>query len=200
MSYPAIVVPKSSMSWLLDQPDNVLSLGAAHYETLEGEYAFTDKQLLRDPYHEHVVHKNLPRRVGDLVGEMWDEITAALDHILGTDETQYKEFGVFDNVMRIVGRVSNRMFVGKPACRNDSYLDACVGFAQQIMPVAHFLQTIPRILRPIFGPPLAQIGKYYWRKAAKHTIPMICNQQEKMALKEQDPSFEWEEPVGYLAL
>lgn len=163
-----------------------------------GEYAFTDKTLLIDPYHEHVVHRNLPRRVGELVDEMWDEIVLALDDIWGTDESQYKEIGVFDSVIRIIGRVSNRMFVGTPACRNSEYLDACVGFAQQIIPVAQLMQAIPRIMRPVLGPIASQVGKYYWKKAAKHTIPMIEEQSKSIACKEQDPDYQGTEPVSYL--
>ena len=66
-----VIIPPSEMSWLLDQPDNVLSVSELHNDLLNGSYAFTHPIILKDPYHEHVVHKNLARRIGPLIMDVW---------------------------------------------------------------------------------------------------------------------------------
>jgi hypothetical protein len=47
-----IIIPRSQMGWMFDQPDHVLSSSAAHYDSLQGAYSFVKPLILRDPYHE----------------------------------------------------------------------------------------------------------------------------------------------------
>lgn len=56
---PEVILPRSQMAWLIEQRDDVLSNSAFHYDSLEGDYCFATPQILRDPYHEHVIHKYL---------------------------------------------------------------------------------------------------------------------------------------------
>jgi hypothetical protein len=41
-----IVIPSDKLRWLTNLPDSVSSVRAAHYDMLQGDYAFTDKYLL----------------------------------------------------------------------------------------------------------------------------------------------------------
>jgi hypothetical protein len=34
-------MPNSKLKWLTEQPDNIASVRAAHYDVLQGDYAFT---------------------------------------------------------------------------------------------------------------------------------------------------------------
>jgi len=34
-------MPNNKLKWLTEQPDNVASVRAAHYDVLQGDYAFT---------------------------------------------------------------------------------------------------------------------------------------------------------------
>lgn len=36
-----IVMPNNKLKWLTEQPDDVASVRAAHYDVLQGDYAFT---------------------------------------------------------------------------------------------------------------------------------------------------------------
>lgn len=117
-----IVIPNRQLRWLTDKPDNVASVGQAHFDLLQGNYAFTDARLLRDLFHEHVIHKNLPRKVDAIIPDIWDEIKDCVDQTWGLDTTSFKDISVWDNMMHVISRVSNRMFVGKPLCRNETFL------------------------------------------------------------------------------
>jgi hypothetical protein len=35
-----VVMPRSQMTWMFDQPDTILSTSEAHYEFLQGDYCF----------------------------------------------------------------------------------------------------------------------------------------------------------------
>src|SRR5438034_3468984 len=71
---PEVIVPRSSIRWLLEQVDDVLSSSAAHWEMLEGEYTFTNPRVLKDPpFHEHVIHRSLSRQLGTLIMDRSEE-------------------------------------------------------------------------------------------------------------------------------
>lgn len=111
---PEIIVPRSQIHWLLDQPDNVLSTSEFHYDALEGLYAFTHPHILQDPYHEHVVHKFLPRKLGSTIPGMWEELSGAIDETWGVDTHQWRSICVWENTLVIIPRAVNRMLIGLP--------------------------------------------------------------------------------------
>ncbi|KAL8758207.1 MAG: hypothetical protein Q9199_001670 [Rusavskia elegans] len=84
---PIFIVPPTQLKWLIDQPDDILSTAAFHYDAQQGDYAFTHPRILGDPYHEHVLHKSLPRKVGALVPDLWDEVAHTFEDVWGTDTT-----------------------------------------------------------------------------------------------------------------
>jgi cytochrome P450 len=186
------------MQWLLEQPDNILSVSALHYDLLEGDYGFTDPHLLKDPYHEHVVHRSLARRVGPLVMDIWDEMQSALDTTWGLDTENWKDICVFDNMMIVIARASNRLFLGLPLCRNTEYLTNMGKFAMDIVLSMTLLRFVPRILKPIVGPIITLPNHYHYRKTAKHTIPLIKERLANMERKRSDPTFDWSEPNDYI--
>jgi hypothetical protein len=49
--------------------------------------------------------------------DIMDELAAGFDETWGFDDKQWKEIGVFENMMRITARTSNRVMVGLPLCR-----------------------------------------------------------------------------------
>ena len=95
------VIPRSQMSWMLDQPDNILSTSGAHYDLLHGDYSFVQPIILQDPYHEHVVHKNLARNLNAVVPDLNDEVCRDVDELFGTN-TSWTSINVLDAFMRLV--------------------------------------------------------------------------------------------------
>lgn len=195
-----IVLSQSQVPWLLDQPDHILSTSAAHYDSLGGDYAFTTPQILKDPYHENVVHKYLPRRVTPMIPELWEELSLALDETWGMDTEHWKEMCVFENMMIVVPPTTNRMVLGLPLCRNQDYLTTMGKFAMDVIASAtFFLPFTPRFLRPVVGPIVTLPNTYHWRKTAKYTLPLIEERLANFKRKREDPSFEWEEPNDYIS-
>lgn len=188
------------MHWLLDQPDNILSTSEYHHEALEGDYAFTHPHLIGDPYHEHVIHKYLPRRVGQMIPGMFEEIADSFDETWGMDTEKWRDIGVFDNLMVMIPRAVNRMLVGLPLCRNQDYLTNMAKFAMDVIAVSTvFLRFTPQFLKPIVGRIVAIPNHYHYSKTAKYTLPLIKERLANFKRKQEDPNFEWEEPNDYIS-
>ena len=196
---PEVVIPRSQIPWLVDQPEDILSGTAFHYDTLEGEYAFTTPRILQDPYHEHVVHKYLPRRLPALIPDLWDEVSCGFDESWGTDTQTWKEIPVYDSVMFMISRAVNRMIVGLPLCRNEDYLANMRSFAMDIIKTGVILRFTPRWLRPVVGPLAAFPNNVHYRKTAKYTLPFIIERLEGFRRKQIDLNYEWEVPNDFIS-
>lgn len=195
---PEVIVPRSQLPWLLEQPDNVLSTSAAHYEALEGAYAFTHPQILKDPYHEHVVHKYLPRNINKIVAEIQEEAEHAIVESWGVETKEWKQLTVWDNLMFIISHITNRVFVGLPLCRNQDYLENMGKFAIDVITSSALLGFFPHWLKPLVGPIITIPNRRHWSATKKYTFPLIEERKANMKKKREDPTFEWEEPNGYL--
>jgi cytochrome P450 len=130
--------------------------------------------------------------------DVWDELGCALDDTWGTDTENWKEVCLFENMMNVIARVSNRVFVGLPLCRNETYLKAMGNFAQDIMTTTVAIRFVPKLLTPIFGHLFAIPNHIHHRQAAALNLPIIKERLANIARKDKDPNFLWEEPNDYL--
>ncbi|KAI9710005.1 MAG: hypothetical protein M1820_003083 [Bogoriella megaspora] len=195
---PEIIVPNSQLRWLVENPDNVSSVSAAHYEMLEGEYAFLDPHLLQTVFHEHVVHRNLARRLAGLIPGTWEEVCRSINETWGNDSTSWRPITAYPNMMRTIARASNRMFVGLPLCRNESYLSSMSSFSNDIMITIALMRFVPDFLRPIFGRIFSIPNWIHWRKTLKYTMPLIKQRVADLDRKRQEPDWKWEAPDDYV--
>ena len=184
---------------MIDKPDSVSSVGEAHYDQLQGDYAFTDPYVLKTLYHEHVIHKNLARRLHKIIPGTWEELRQRFDDSWGIDTKEWKEVDVFENMMRTIAQASNRMFVGLPLCRNEDYLANMGSFTSDVINCIILLQFVPKLLAPLAGRLCSIPNKIHYKRVAKHTIPLIEKRLADVEKKRSDPKFDWEEPDDYIS-
>lgn len=189
------------MSWLLEQPDNVLSTSAAHYDSLHGDYSFLTPKLLEDPYHEHVIHRSLARHLNALIPDIDGEVRLAMDDVFGTDTQSWKSLNVWGAFLALVPRLTNRMMVGAPLCRDAHYLANMVSFTNDVVRNMMILSTTPPALKPILGNIASLANKWHYRQTAKHTIPLVKQRLRDIAAKSAgDPTYaDWVEPNDYVS-
>ncbi|KAJ4404357.1 hypothetical protein N0V82_010511 [Gnomoniopsis sp. IMI 355080] len=198
---PEVVIPRSQMRWMLDQPDNVASTAVAHYDSLNGEYSFVDKVILRDPFHEHVIHRTLARHLTSLVPAIDEEVQRSVDNIFGSaNETEWKTINIWDSLMEFVPPVTNRILVGRPLCDNKEYIQGMVGFSLSVTRDIVLHPLVPFIIKPIVCRILGLSSKYNHWKTAKHSVPVIKRRLEDMAALERgDPEKKgWQPPDDYI--
>ena len=197
---PKIILPRSQIAWLVEQPDDILSATAVDYDRVEGDYTFTSPLILGVPYHEHVIHKYLPRSVVSLIPEMWEEVQVAIDQTWGMDTTEWKEVGIWQNMMRVIPSITNRMMVGRQLCRDEDFLENMGKFAMDVISCAFvYLRFTPRFLKPLIGPLVTIPNKHHWRNTTKYTLPIIKERLACFKRKQEDPSFHWDEPNDYIS-
>lgn len=167
------VVPREQISWMLEQPDSVLSTQDAHYDQLNGAYSFVTPDLLKDPYHERVVHKHLARNLNDLVPELDDEVTRDMDELLGRDTEKFVKLDMLDAMMRVIPGITNRMLAGEPLCRNREFIDNMLGFTMDVIRGMILFTFIPQALHPIVGAIAGLAPKYHYWRIQRSSLPVI---------------------------
>jgi hypothetical protein len=196
-----IVVPRSQMSWMFDQPDSVLSTSEAHFDVLQGSYSFVDPIILRDPYHEHVIHKNLVRNLNALIPDLAEEIPGSIESIYGLDTEAYRTVEVIDSFMRMIPRLTNHMLVGPTLCREKKYLDAVLSFTKDVIRTQMILLLAPKAIHPILGSLLSFTSKYHYWLSSRFTVPLIKERLEDIRKKDAgDPAYkDWKEPHDFIS-
>lgn len=198
-SQAEVVVPRSQIQWMLDQPDDVLSTSAAHYDVLAGDYSFVSPAILKDPYHEHVIHKNLARNLNNLIPELNDEICRDVDDFFGMQQ-EWHSVNVLDSFMKLVPKITNRMLVGEPLCRNQDYLDNMLAYTNDVIRGFLLFPLTPKILHPIVGAVHSLGPKYHAWRTAKHTMTVIKERLNAIRKKDAgDPAFkDYKEPNDFI--
>lgn len=175
-----IVIPGDRLRWLTNQSDDVSSVQAAHYDLLQGDYAFTDPYLIQTVFHEHVIHKNLARKVDGVIPAISDEIKVVLDETLGLDTIGWTDITVWDSAMRVIARVSNRMFVGLPLCRNEDFLKNNSAFAMDVVASVNLLPFFPKWTHPVVARLVTIPNHIHYRRTRKYTKPVILQRLADM--------------------
>lgn len=175
-----ITLPPEKLSWLLEQPDHVVSAADFHYEILAGRYAWTDSSINRILFHEHVIHKYIVRRDAKLLAGMWDEIRTGVDELWGMSE-DWHDVRVLATSSELILRVVNRALVGLPLCRNRDYLSHTDSFTTNVLLCTFATQLAPSFLRDVVGYAVGAPNHYHYRRCARYTLPVIRGRLEMFA-------------------
>ncbi len=189
------------MAWLVDQPDNVLSSSEAHYDGLFGAYSFVNKVLLRDPFHERVIHRSLARHLTALIPQPQVDIQSCADEIFGLDDKEFKTINIIDAMFSFIPRATNRIIVGGSICRVDEYIDNMVQISHDVIRNMLLLTFVPPVLRPVLGRLASLPVKYHYGKTARYTIPSSSSGWPTSSCEEQgDPRYaDWVPPNDYIS-
>lgn len=194
----AIVLPNEKLSWMLDQPDNVLSVGEAHYEQLAGKYSFTDPLVLKELYHEHVVHKYLARRVHTTIPRVWAGIQTTIDQLWGTDTDKWQEFKVMNVLTKVVASVSNHFLVSLPLAANEDFLISGRAFADDVILCGLVNGLLAEPLKPLIMPIVALRNRYHLWRVSRHALPVIGQRLADVEESEKKSEAEVELPDDYI--
>ncbi|KAK3316217.1 cytochrome P450 [Apodospora peruviana] len=189
---PEIVVARSQTAWLLELPDRTLSAKEAHRTVLYNDYQFF---FLDDGFPIRTVHKHLARNIVGVIPGVQEEIQLAIDDVFGTDTENWKSINLWEAWLGIVPRVTNRILISAPTCRNKEFLKGQVGFADDIVRNSFILNIFPRVLHPIVARLVTTSNWWHWRTSFKIAKPVIEQRLHDMARKAAgDPKYDSYEP------
>jgi hypothetical protein len=145
---PEVVLPLSQAKWLVEQPDHVLSQTEVNRQFLEADHTFLHRNIVREPVHPEVIRRELTHRLGDFAEGIVEELGVCLEESWGTDTEKWREVKVYDTMLNVISRLSTRVFVGAPLCRNEEFLKGARNFDRNVVVSAAVLNVLPGFLKP----------------------------------------------------
>ncbi|KAF4120757.1 Cytochrome P450 [Geosmithia morbida] len=181
---PVIVVSPKFLAELKKLPDDIVSMTAAVDETMEVKYTRIDTYV---PIIPHTIKAQLTPSLVRLNNVLHQEVQEAMSlELPATDE--WKEVDLHKALLRIIGMVSGRVFIGPELCRSEEYLDAAINYTMDVMAAQRAVQSMRPWLRPLMAPRLPQVKKLDQRIAeAEAFMRPVVEARRKMAA---DPSVE----------
>ncbi|KAF5670230.1 hypothetical protein FHETE_4602 [Fusarium heterosporum] len=210
---PDIILPRSQIAWMMDQPDRVLSASHAHDKILYTEYNFPGNDLSVEPFPNRVIHKYLARHLSALVPQLENEVKGSVEDALETlmkeaaqkdannvDNEGYVKVNMWNLWLAIVPRITNRLLVGEPVCRDPVFIKSMVNFTDAVVRTSFLLAAFPQVLHPIVGRLLAIPNYLQWRASSRRVLPVIEKRLQDMRRKEDgDPEMkDWSPPEDFL--
>jgi hypothetical protein len=150
---PEVVLPISQTKWLIEQPDNVMSQTEVNRQFLEADHTFLHPNIVREPVHPDVIKRELTHKLSGFADGIVEELRLSLDENWGTDTENWREVHAYKTMLDVISRLSTRVFVGEPLCRNKEFLHSARMFDRNVVLPAACLNLLPGFLKPYVLPP-----------------------------------------------
>lgn len=173
-----VILPMSQMRWLLEQSDHVLNQNEVNREFLHADRTMLHRNVIRDTVHGHVIRREMTKDLDNYADAIVEEIDHSLGLNWGVNDWSWTEIPVYDTMLDVVSRISNRVLVGLPLSRNKEYLRSSSTFARNVVITAGMLNLLPEPLRPVLSPVILAYDMYHYRQIAKYIFPVV---KERMA-------------------
>jgi len=133
---------------------------------------------VHNPYHVLAIRGSLTRNLSRCFPEVRDEIVNAFDDVLALEGEEWKLIKVLPATMQVVGRTSNRLFIGLPLCRDPEYVQLNIDFTVTIFARGQLIRLLPEFLKPVLAPILSS-RKSSLRHALKFLKPILDERLEQ---------------------
>ncbi|RPA97481.1 cytochrome P450 [Choiromyces venosus 120613-1] len=177
-----ILFPTSTkiLEEMMAEPDHVLSFGEALTEKLAVEWTL-HPSIKYDPYHLQLIRTKLTQRLSTILPEVMDELVTAWGDGAGGDvgKEGWTRVRVWEVMVVVVARTTNRMFVGLPLCRDQEYLDNVIAYSLKVVKAGAILDILPRFLRAPLTNLLMQKSHHY-ALMRKHVGHIFRERKAKM--------------------
>ena len=157
-----VLLPASETQHIASQPDSVLNMPQPMIQGLQFKYTVADQIIIEQPLHLKVISSNLTHQIPNLISDVLDETEWGFEKYWGKDTGGFTDIVVFETMRRIIGCVTNRVFVGLPTCRNPGLVDAGMSYTRALPEEANHLRMYPGFIKPLVAP-------FYTKKTKKHT-------------------------------
>jgi len=129
-----------------------LSLSATFNENLQLDHTFSPEILPDWNWHVALCRNQLTRQTLALLPSILDETEAAFSEMLtdfSSHAAPFQSIYLKEDLIKLTIRVTNRIFVGLPLCRNGHYLNALAGLPDSVFTAGLCLSSFPSCLKKI---------------------------------------------------
>jgi len=182
-----LIISHKHVNELRDMPENDLSPMEAHLKNIVAPYTVGNIKLLRNSdLHRRTIQQKLTPSLGTLIPPIKDELDYALQVVMPPCDN-WTPVHINEIIVKIVARVSARIFVGPDLCRNQEWLDTSIQFTKNVGMTRNMVRILPTLLRPILAPTM----KSYWGissnlKTAQRLLVPIIKERRANVLKDPD--------------
>ncbi|KAI1500520.1 cytochrome P450 monooxygenase [Biscogniauxia marginata] len=184
-----LIISNKHADKLRNMPEEHVSAIGAHIKNLLGRFSTTTIMLESD-LPIRVLQQKLTPSLNSTIPLLGDE----LDYALGVEVPHCKDgwvnVQIHDIILRIVARVSARVFLGPSICRNEEWLHTSIHYTENVFTTVMTLRIFPSFLHGLIAPLLPS----YWRihanlRTAKRIISPIVRERRAAAAR-QGPNYE----------
>jgi hypothetical protein len=115
-----VILPASSTRWLITQPPDKLSVHEARIDFEQVRYSLGDEAIVRDGWQSAVTKSQLVPALDGLAGALWEELSLAMDHQLGTNPG-WTTINLNLAMKSVFAQLTGRFTVGAPLCRSHGH-------------------------------------------------------------------------------
>lgn len=101
---------------MLDQPETVLNGHEFNVDSLQFDVTLLDARVLTHPLHAHVISNELTRNLAATLAPVQEELEQCFDGYW-VMSTEWRTVTLWDDMLKIFARTSNRVFVGEELCK-----------------------------------------------------------------------------------
>ncbi|PNY27401.1 Dihydromonacolin L monooxygenase LovA [Tolypocladium capitatum] len=147
-----------------------------------------------------VIKKDLNRQLAKVTVPLAEETALSLNELFTVD-TEWNTINLRQSILRLVARVSSRVFLGKQLCRNEAWLRVTREYTVVVFRAATQLRMYPSWIQPLvhwFLPSCRQARAFV--KAARSVIQPVIDDRKRQKmeakalgkkLEEFDDAIEW---------
>ncbi|KAH6887763.1 cytochrome P450 [Thelonectria olida] len=193
-----VIMPPSIMSWILAQPESVLSVTEAFADIDLFNWSLGTSKIVLDAWQGLLIRTDLNRVLEASCAAMNDELHVAFDEYFGTDAENWREIDLLETVRMVVAQAASRFAVGVPLCRNKDYLRNALHINHQLVLNAGLTGMAPYLLQPLVGT-LVNISTFRsLRKMRKWINPLWKKRLETLQFERDDPNHD--EPLDLVQM
>ncbi|KAI0284741.1 cytochrome P450 [Russula brevipes] len=129
-------------------PDDILSIDEPLRELIQSDYTlrFLDTNSI---YHRGVVRSKLTRDIAATFDQVQDELPGALRDCIPDVGEEWVKVSIIPTVQRLICRLSSRVFVGAPLCRDHDYQRLASSTTMNIVYSGIIISMFPKLFKPI---------------------------------------------------
>ncbi|KAI5992046.1 cytochrome P450 [Pisolithus marmoratus] len=143
-----VIVGHNHLQDIMKSADDELSFIEAASDVIKSDYLI-GPEIKSNPHHISVARTYLARNVGLYYPSIKDEVHTAFEELLDLKDNVWKSVPAVKTMREIVCRVSNRIFVGLPLCRDPDWIDLNSRFAVDFCQPLHvhvFTRVVSKLL------------------------------------------------------